>query len=217
MAQDYAKRPRNGRKTRKKITANSSGPIWLVTGVFCGLFLAFLLQLAGVSLVPGAAAPDQRPVAANADTAVASAEQQPAEAKKKPRFEFYSMLPEAEVEVQEEADSAATGSSSNTPSSSQTRQSSGNAAVEKSAPAISGTRYVLQAGSFKREADADRLRARLLLMGLEVKVERVKIGTFDSRHRVLVGPFNSRRETAQARNQLTSEKVDTLVLQRKAP
>ncbi len=217
MAHDYAKQPRNGRKDRRKATGISSGPIWLVTGVFCGLFLAFLLQLAGVSLVPGADAPDQRPVAANTEAAVASAEQQPDQANKKPRFEFYSMLREAEVDVQEEADTSAVQSSPATTSASPARQSPGDDSGEKSAPASGSTRYVLQAGSFKRRNDADRLRARLLLMGLEVNVERVKMSAFDSRHRVLVGPFNSRRETAQVRNQLTSEKVDTLVLQRKVP
>ncbi len=215
MAHDYAKQPRNGRK--KKTSVISSGPIWLVTGVFCGLFLAFLLQLAGVSLAPGNAAPEQRPVAANSDTAAASTEQQPADTKKKPRFEFYSMLPEAKVEVQEEADPAAAAASTNSGSNRPARQSSSNDPEAESVAANNGTRYVLQAGSFKRRDDADRLRARLLLMGLEVKVERVKMSAFDSRHRVLVGPFNSRRETAQVRNQLTSEKVDTLVLERKAP
>ncbi len=217
MAHDYAKRPRNGRNSREKPKANSGGPIWLITGVFCGLFLAFLLQLAGVSLVPGAAAPDPRSVAANSNAEATSVEQPPDEASSKPRFEFYSMLREAEVDVQEEAQTGTVKSSANTPSSSQTRQAEANRGAEKSAPATNGTRYVLQAGSFKRKDDADRLRARLLLMGLEVNVERVKMGAFDSRHRVLVGPFNSRRETAQVRNQLTSEKMETLVLERKAP
>ena len=215
MAHDYAKRPRA--RGKKKKTGISSGPIWLVTGVFCGLFLAFLLQLAGVNLAPERAASDQQAATADANSAAASVAQQQAHAKKKPRFEFYSLLPEAEVDVQEEAKVPVAESSFDAQRDHPIEQSPGNRAEKESTPASSGTHYVLQTGSFKRKSDADRLRARLLLMGFEVNVERKKMGAFDSRHRVLVGPYNSRRETAQARNQLTSEKVDTLVLERKYP
>ncbi|MGI9295566.1 MAG: SPOR domain-containing protein, partial [Pseudomonadales bacterium] len=178
MAHDFAKqRSNNGR--RKKNKGTSSGPIWLVTGVLCGFFLAFLLQLGGFSLVPNSAVPVEHVPTPIADTPANAGDQQQAQTAKKPRFEFYALLPEAEVEVVEEAEvpvveSSASAAKQNTPQ---------NAPLTSVGSAINGTQYVLQAGSFKSHRDADRLRARLLLMGFEANIERAKLSAFDNRHR----------------------------------
>lgn len=212
MAQDFAKRrSNNGRRTKKR---GSSGPIWLVTGLLCGFFLAFLLQLAGVSLVPNSAAPAERVAVPVADSELNATDQERAQPAKKPRFEFYSLLPEAVVEVQEEAEVPVVESSSST-TLKNTEQSTPLASTRRDTPAANATQYVLQAGSFKSHSDADRLRARLLLMGLEASIEKVRLSRNDNRHRVHVGPFAARSDMLDARKQLTQARIDTLLLERK--
>nr|WP_246386788.1 SPOR domain-containing protein [Litorivivens lipolytica] len=72
----------------------------------------------------------------------------------------------------------------------------------------------MQAGSFKTNADADRRRAELLLLGLEAKIEAVEANG-DTWHRVYVGPFTSRSKLSKARTTLISEGIETLLLKRK--
>ena len=105
------------------------------------------------------------------------------------RFDFYTLLPEREILVPEE--------------------------VDDSTEAVEQFHYILQAGSFKSAADADRLRARLLLLGLEASMEPVTGRNGETWHRVQVGPFVSRSKLAKARSTLISEGIDTLLLKRK--
>ncbi|MGI9283841.1 MAG: SPOR domain-containing protein [Pseudomonadales bacterium] len=209
MAHDYAKRPRNGRKRKNK--GISSGPIWLVTGLLCGFFLAFLLQLGGVNLVPSSAAPTERVPTPIADSPVNSGDQTQTQTTKKPRFEFYSLLPEAEVEVADQQEVPVVESSSNTA----TQSHSQTAPLTSARPTANGTQYVLQAGSFRRHNDADRRRAELLLMGLRANIEKVDLSPSDSRHRVYAGPFDTHSTMLDARKQLAQAKIDTLILKRR--
>lgn len=210
MAHDYAKRPQNGRK--KKKTGISSGPIWLVTGLLCGLFLAFLLQLGGFNLVPRSAAPTERVPTPIADSPANGSAQKQTQTAKKPRFEFYSLLPEAEVEVADEAEVPVVESSA----SAVTPGSDRSVPLASARPTANGTQYILQAGSFKRHNDADRRRAQLLLMGLSANIKKVELSPSDSRHRVYAGPFDTHSTMLDARKQLAQAKIDTLILKRRA-
>ena len=75
------------------------------------------------------------------------------------------------------------------------------------------TQYVLQAGSFRAVADADRRRGELALLGLESSIEQMNTDT-GSWHRVYIGPFNSRSAMAEARELTTQSDIDTLLLKR---
>ena len=79
---------------------------------------------------------------------------------------------------------------------------------------ISDERYILQAGSFRQGADADRRRAQILLLGLDAKVESVEANG-DRWHRVYVGPFQSHNTLTDARSKLINESIDTLVIRQK--
>lgn len=105
------------------------------------------------------------------------------------RFDFYTLLPEREILVPEESE-------------------------DNSGP-TEQYQYILQAGSFKSSKDADRLRAELILLGLEVQTEAVRGGNGERWHRVQVGPFVSRSKLAKARGILIGEGYDTLLLKRK--
>jgi hypothetical protein len=75
------------------------------------------------------------------------------------------------------------------------------------------TQYVLQAGSFRAIADADRRRGELALLGLESSIEQMKNDT-GSWHRVYIGPFDSRSAMAKARALTAQSDIDTLLLKR---
>lgn len=107
------------------------------------------------------------------------------------KFDFYTLLPEREVIVPDEP-----------------KDSSG----EPEEAFV----YLLQAGSFKSSEDADRLRAKLILMGLDAKIEAVTVNGGDQWHRVQVGPFSNSSSLSKARSMLISEGIDTLLMKRKA-
>ena len=70
---------------------------------------------------------------------------------------------------------------------------------------------VLQAGSYKNFADADRIRAQLALQGVESKVQRVSVDN-DSWHRIRIGPISKLDELNKLRARLRKADVDVLVI-----
>ena len=71
------------------------------------------------------------------------------------------------------------------------------------------SRWALQAGSFKETIDADRRRATLILMGLDVSIQEVKVAGINW-HRIMVGPFDSRLELNRAQNELAQAEIPTI-------
>jgi cell division protein FtsN len=71
--------------------------------------------------------------------------------------------------------------------------------------------YVLQAGSYRNESDADRVRAQLALQGIEATVQRVAVDT-DVWHRVRIGPITKLEQLNRLRKQLQAADVDALVI-----
>jgi cell division protein FtsN len=71
--------------------------------------------------------------------------------------------------------------------------------------------YVLQAGSYRNEADADRVRAQLAMQGIDAKVQRVAVDA-DVWHRVRIGPITKLDELNKLRKQLQAADVDALVI-----
>ena len=69
--------------------------------------------------------------------------------------------------------------------------------------------YLLQAGSFREQADADRRRASLILLGFDVFIRQAEHDE-ESWHRVMVGPFDSERDLTRARNALAEADIATL-------
>jgi cell division protein FtsN len=71
--------------------------------------------------------------------------------------------------------------------------------------------YVLQAGSYRNEADAERVRQQLALQGVQAKVQRVAVDA-DVWHRVRIGPITNLAELNKVRKQLRAAEVDALVI-----
>ena len=105
--------------------------------------------------------------AAKPDAKVAKAEDE------KPRFDFYKILPGAEEPLSERDLKRA---------------------EQKPAGAGSKEVYFLQAGAFQNAADADNMKARLALMGMEASIQTAAIPDKGMLHRVRVGPEAERAD-----------------------
>ena len=108
-----------------------------------------------------------------------------------PRFEFYEMLPKFEVVLPETEREA--------------RPDVVESALEEPG------RYVLQAGSFSAEADAERMRANLALLGIESRIQRVTIDA-DDYHRVRIGPTSDLEALNGTRSRLRDAQIEVLLI-----
>ncbi|PKM37850.1 MAG: SPOR domain-containing protein [Gammaproteobacteria bacterium HGW-Gammaproteobacteria-10] len=112
------------------------------------------------------------------------------EAIDEPRFDFYTILPEKEVVVPDYEI--------------KTR------VREERVGKAKATQYLLQAGSFREFADADRLRARLALMGIESRVEKAQVGDVIW-NRVKMGPYEQMSSVTTIKNRLKENGIDVMV------
>ena len=142
----------------------------------------------------------------------------------KPKFEFYTLLPEMEVVVPEEdlatppprpAKAAPeTKDASADEAAPATKQASTmEAAPEgKEAPAddSNATRgpYIVQIASFKSLKDADSLKVKLILNGFNPVVQSVVISGEEKRYRVRLGPYPDRDSLEAARVRLRASGYD---------
>ncbi len=106
----------------------------------------------------------------------------------KPRFEFYKILPGSEEPVPQPAPKAI------------------------AAPAPAGEALFLQVGAFQKPADADNLKARLALMGVEASVQQVTLPEKGVMHRVRIGPYASPDEMAKVRTLLAQNGIQAGVV-----
>jgi cell division protein FtsN len=81
----------------------------------------------------------------------------------------------------------------------------------KSVPETRPGTYVLQAGSYKNFADADRVRAKLAVQGIDAKVQKVTVDN-DTWHRIRIGPISKLDELNRMRQILRKADVDVLVI-----
>jgi cell division septation protein DedD len=70
----------------------------------------------------------------------------------------------------------------------------------------------LQIGAFQNEQDADNLKAKLALLGVEARIQTSDVPGKGIWHRVRLGPFNSSNELDNARSQLKANGVDSAVV-----
>jgi cell division protein FtsN len=80
--------------------------------------------------------------------------------------------------------------------------------------AVETTRYLLQAGAFRTPDDADAMRARLTLLGLDARVFPIEqSGT--TLYRVRVGPYGQIEEINRVRKELAENGIDSQVVRLK--
>jgi cell division protein FtsN len=198
MAKDY----KNTRKPKDKQPKALPGWVWLLVGLSIGLFVALLVYLRdasleqGTNLAPVPMVDKDRPVEPRPETTQRSPQDPPQDKEEqgvqKPTFDFYNLLPEMEVFIPEQ-----------------------DLAAERARKPVEKITYYLQAGSFRRLEEADRLRARLALLNIESQIQRVTVNREQTWHRVRIGPFSSARKMDKVRGRLRAESIDPIVLKTK--
>jgi cell division protein FtsN len=183
---------RDYRAKRKRSTGFSG---WI--GVACGLGV-------GLAIAAGIYVRDHRPDAP--PRPIAKLDKQKSRASEAPpdtdgadagaddagrSYDFYSSLPKFEVVVPEKDKDVRPD--------------------VRGAPETRRGTYVLQAGSYRNFADADRVRAQLALQGVESKVQKVSVDS-DTWHRIRIGPISNLDQLNRLRAILRKADVDVLVI-----
>lgn len=110
----------------------------------------------------------------------------------KPRFEFYKILP---------------GTQEPTPNDDAPPPS-----VPDGQPPAPIEQFYLQVGAFQKAADADNLKAKLALIGVEASVQDVAVPDKGTLHRVRTGPYATPNEMNQARTLMAQNGVQAAVI-----
>lgn len=196
MARDYKHRAAPKKKPQKQPTCWS----WLLIGFVLGVFCTGLVWLklgGGLDANSGwvGAEPDKSTPAATVVPDNSGQDAEPAF-----RFDFYDRLSKIEVVV---------------PDDELVEDDSQTAGPERAeGPPV---QYLVQVGSFRKPADADRLKAQLTLLGFETDI--AKVGTQDRGDffRVRVGPYGGLKAMETARKRLAENGFKkTLVVRVKA-
>lgn len=167
--------------------------VWLLAGFAAGVALTmFFILREGM---PGA--PQPKPGArtgADSDkplVELAAGDSRSRDADGKRSFTFYSVLPEMEVVI---PDAELSAQSRKPPE-----------------PAPANTRLFLQVGSFGNSGDAEALKARLALIGVQAQVTPVNINGRNW-HRVRVGPYADARSLEAAKTELAKANYEAIAL-----
>lgn len=109
---------------------------------------------------------------------------------RKPKLDFYTVLPEIE-RVMPESDFIA---------------------EPEQQPLRTASVYMLQAASYRSHAEADKLKAKLALANFEASIQQVTVQGRGVFYRVRLGPFADKRKLKTARQSLAKLGIDALPL-----
>ncbi|EUC67953.1 cell division protein [Alcanivorax sp. 97CO-5] len=211
MAKNTRRGASRGPARKKTPQRQVPGWVWLFTGLMVGLFVAFLFHLGKTQIEQGSSTG----VTNNDKPAKTKAEPKPGPKNESgddsPKFDFYAVLPKMEVIVPQNE----TGSGSHTTSKPDATKKPTTTRKPEAGTRNSNEKYLLQAGSFRRNEDADRRRAELILKGFEANIQSVNLDSGDSWHRVMIGPYNNLNAMHRAQDQLASNGIETLPIKMK--
>lgn len=177
------------------------------------------------TLLPRSAPPEP-------ETSEPAAPAQEASEPRMPTFEFYTLLPESEVIAPRgEVGAPATPASPDRESTSEPAgegdpiaqiiaanqipedAEDGDDAPEGDAGTdAAGTRYMLQAASFRESGDAEQLSDRLRDLSLVAQVSQVQTSGGETWHRVQVGPYDDTRELNRAQDLMVTQGIEPLLI-----
>ena len=194
MARDY--KNVNKKKKREPLVNRFSNSLSFVTGLSLGLLVAVIIyfQMNNVTV-------EQNNVLLNETIEMKTSATAKQSDKKianlpEPKFDFYKILPNKEVNISEWE---SVEDEVDTP------------APEPNQPSM----FVLQVGSFTEFNAADEIKAKLALLGINADIQRVVINGQDIRHRVRIGPYENPDQLQQAKNRLLSNDLDFMLLKLK--
>ncbi len=191
MSRDY-------KNTRAAATSGSGSSMWM--GILIGLLIGLCIAL-GVALYinkgvnpffqkqKSAEKTQEKPAEQQAPPQTGQSPKQGAGGKNakgaeaKPRFDFYKILPGTEEAVTDKE-------------------------FKRASPAAAKEVYFLQVAAFQSPSDADNLKARLALAGIEAQIQTATLPDGKVWHRVRVGPFSDQNELSKSRAALKENKLE---------
>lgn len=196
-------------KNTKRATPATNHRGGTLMGIFIGLVLGGLVAFAIALYINNAPAPfvdkvGQNGASTKPGASPSTAERQPValpgkpgdKPVEKPKFDFYKILPGE--------------SSGSEPAASS--QAPGTEPGHAPAPAAAPEQLFLQAGAFQDPADADNLKARLALIGIEASVQQVILPDKGTLNRVRIGPFAKPDDASRVRSQLAQNGIQANVV-----
>jgi cell division protein FtsN len=203
----------------------------LLLGVIIGLLLGVVISLAVAlwlnrlsnpfvekgkppepvsKIAPAQPAPPADAARKAEQDAKGKASEKPAKSSERPRFEFYSILPGEKEVSDKEAKAAAKAPAQASPQATPPPPKLGSS--PSSPKPHSGETYWLQAGAFSEEKEADNLRARIALTGLEANVRPVSIPDKGTLYRVRLGPYQSLDDANRIKAALSQNGVGAAII-----
>ena len=167
--------------------------IGLVLGLGIALGVAWYINKMPNPFQGGRTPPHKNEIAKGEKAPVApKAEEKSAKAGEgKPRFDFYKILPGSEE-----------------PATDQQMKE----AQQKATSTTAKETFFLQAGAFQNAPDADNLKARLALLGVEAAIQTTTVPDKGVWHRVRVGPYTSVEELNRTRDTLKQNGIETALI-----
>ncbi len=187
MTRDYKPSARN--RSKRSSGSGSSLLVGILIGLLLGLGLALLVAIY-LNKVPSPFLTRGKSADATAPSAeVLKPVPLPSgRTEEKPRFDFYSILPGNE----------------NTAAKPQQPASGAPAQVKET--------FYLQAGAFQSPAEADNMKARLAMLGIEASVQSNASTDRGTLHRVRIGPFERVEEVNRTRATLKQNGIETTLI-----
>lgn len=191
--------PRDYKNTSRKKQQDKSIPgwVWFVAGLTVGLLIAFLVYIDANAPInerffsqPSHTKKSERK---EEKSSLASSTRNTL---KQLKYEFYTLLPESEVVIPEHELSERIE---------RMKKGKGHKKPED---------YLLQAGSFKTQTQAESLKAKLALAGIESNIQTVSIGD-DTWFRVRIGPFHNLVEISETRSRLREQNINVILVKTK--
>jgi len=208
MPRDYKHRPTAGKpkRTRKPV------PMW--AGVLAGLALGLCVAVGAFmeGRYPGTLVSWSGERIPEPDTGLEAEIAEAPEAKRRPIFEFYDLLPEMEVSVADTKRLERRDAPKKPAPRTEAQRAARSLTGQEAQPMSQRLAYLLQVGSFKDPADADRLKAELALTGHSAFIQTAMMSDRSKRHRVRLGPYRGVDEARRISARLLDNGVRPLLV-----
>ncbi len=206
MARSKNQARRSGR------SSGTPGWLWLITGLLIGGVVFGYLQFKDKWGKPASTLPQPDPQA----QARATRGEEVAPDKPKPKYDFYTLLPEKEVVIPDaELDAQARAEAAKPPTLVDATQPTvatgepdasvmanpGDGLPTTPVASSDGPRYLIQAGAFRGSTEAEALKAKIAMTGEIARVEVAQING-NTVHRVRMGPYPNASSLAAAKQAL---------------
>ncbi len=190
MPSDYKniKHKKPAKPLTERLTERFGNTLSFMTGLTLGLFVAVVVYFNehNTTIETNNTLLDNRKNISEKNEKV----QQPPE----PTFDFYKILPNREINISE------------------WETAKEEMVQTKQEPAL----FVFQVGSFEQYSEADRIKARLALIGVIAKIQRVVINGQKVHYRVRIGPYkNDDDRLQQTRQHLLTNNLKFMLLKLK--